>query len=262
MPDAVENETLVHVFRHTAQAARFVSHLWLALSRKALFGQATFTVALSGGKTPSVLYDTLSRSKGAFPWSRTHLFLVDERFVPSDDPESIAGLIRKHLLDPLSLPGENLHAVPTEGVSLEEAARHYEDALRTFFGARCMVPCFDLVMLGIGRDGHTASLFPDAAGLEEGRRLAIPVRTGHSPHERITLTFTVINSASNVVFFVTGRDKAAIMRQVLDKKGDAMLPAARVRPLNKRLLYVLDEGAASRLDRHSLRDHVAIVVHP
>lgn len=258
----METKTLVHVFRHTEPAARFVSYLWLSLSRKALSGQATFTVALSGGKTPSALYDAISRSKGAFPWSRTHFFVVDERFVPSDDPESTAGLIREHLLDPLSLPGENLHAVLTEGVSLEEAARHYENALRTFFGARCMVPCFDLVMLGIGRDGHTASLFPNSADLEEKNHLAVPVRTGHSPHERITLTLAVINSASNVVFFVTGRDKAAIMRQVLDKKGDAMLPAARVRPLNGRLLYVLDEGAASRIDRHSLRDHVAIVVHP
>jgi 6-phosphogluconolactonase len=150
-----------------------------------------------------------------------------------------------------------MHPVPTEGLSLEEAALRYGDDLCTCLGRGAGIPQFDLILLGVGDDGHTASLFPGSAGLAEKVRPTLPVITDHVPNKRITLTLPVINNAKNVVSFVTGRNKSQVMKKLLEDKADA-LPAALVSPANGKHIYVLDAEAASGLEKEAVSDRFVI----
>ncbi|MDT8272229.1 MAG: 6-phosphogluconolactonase [Desulfomonilia bacterium] len=220
-------------------------------------GGKILTVGLSGGRTPSDLYDFVAGCPREFPWEIIHMFLVDERFVPIDQPESNYKLIEDHLLKPLALSGNTIHPVMTEGLSMDEAAAKYESDLHAFFSSPPDVPSFDLILLGIGDDGHTASLFPGARELNEDTRLVVPVKTDRIPHERITMTLPLINNARNVVFFVTGKNKALIMKKLLYGR-NAELPASRVRPTKGSLKYVLDDDAFSNLDFDSITGDVLV----
>jgi 6-phosphogluconolactonase len=207
-----------------------------------------FTLALSGGRTPRGLYELLAKDaayRDTLPWDRTHVFWGDERHVPPDHRDSNYRLARETLLDQVPLPAANIHRVPAEDPEAERVADRYERELRAFFTLDADgIPRFDVVLLGLGTDGHTASLFPGADALAETRRLAVATRGPVPPVERVTLTLPVLNHAACVVFLVSGADKAGIVRAVLEDSRDPPLPAQRVRPVG-RLVWLLDAAAGA-----------------
>jgi 6-phosphogluconolactonase len=203
-------------------------------------------VALSGGSTPRRLYERLAGPpyREAFPWSRTHWFWSDERFVPHDHPDSNYRMVRLAMLEATPIPPENIHPIPTEGLTPEEAAAAYERELKAFYGADRLDrrrPLFDVMLLGLGEDGHTASLFPGLAVLEERTRWVAAV-IGAKPEARITLTYPALESSRDLAFLVAGAGKREILAQV--RGGTTDLPAARVRPVG-RLHWLLDRAAAA-----------------
>ncbi|HKU70861.1 MAG TPA: 6-phosphogluconolactonase [Burkholderiales bacterium] len=202
-----------------------------------------FAVCLSGGSTPRRLYEVLAGPGIArrFPWERVHWFWSDERFVPHDDPMSNYRMAREALLSRAPVPPDTIHPVPTEGLSPEEAAAAYESTLKRFYGAEMLDPgrpLFDVALLGIGPDGHTASLFPGDQALEERHRWVVPARGPSGP--RITLTFPALDSSRDLVFIVTGAAKRDAVRR--SRARDRALPAARVRPVG-RLHWFADRQA-------------------
>ena len=191
-----------------------------------------FAVSLSGGSTPKQLYECLAEPpyRETFPWSRTHWFWGDERFVPHDDALSNYRMVRQALLSRAPIPAANVHPMPTEGLSPEAAASAYERQLKSFYGAERLDPVrplFDVTLLGLGPDGHTASLFPGTAVLAERDRWVAAV-VGTKSEARITLTYPALESSRNVAFLVVGEEKQAILGRLCH--GDASLPAAHLRP--------------------------------
>lgn len=191
-----------------------------------------FAINLSGGSTPRRLYERLAGPpyRDTFPWSRTHWFWGDERFVPHDDALSNYRMVSEALLSRAPIPAINVHAIPTEGISPEAAASAYERQLKSFYGAERLDPArplFDVTLLGLGLDGHTASLFPGTAVLAEQNRWVAAV-VGAKSEARITLTYPALESSRNAAFLVEGKEKRAILKRLC--RGDASLPAARLRP--------------------------------
>jgi 6-phosphogluconolactonase len=222
------NETRVF---ESAEALAQGGAEWLCALAQA--SSRDFAVCLSGGSTPRRLYEALATPAMAvrFPWQRVHWFWGDERFVPHDDPESNYRMVREALLSRVPIPAENIHPVPTEGLSPEQAAADYEATLKRYYGADKLTPTrplFDVNLLGVGEDGHTASLFPGQPALREKQRWAVAV-IGAKSNARITLTYPALDSSRDLVFLVTGNAKRDIVARV--RAGDRSLPAALVRPL-------------------------------
>ena len=204
-----------------------------------------FTVALAGGSTPRVVYELLASEYGGaadLDWSRVHAFFGDERTVPPEDEDSNYRMARETLLD--HVPVGSVHRMRGE-LPPEEAAAEYEAELRGFFGDG--LPHFDLIMLGIGPDGHTASLFPQTSALEVMDRLVTANTVPKLETERITLTVPVINAARAVAFLVAGEDKAQALREILEGDGDPhVYPAKFVQP-DGDLTWMMDRAAAGLL---------------
>ena len=203
-----------------------------------------FAVCLSGGSTPRRLYERLATPAIAsrFPWRRAHWFWGDERFVPHDDPDSNFRMTHQALLSRVPVPNDNIHAIPTEGLSPEQAAAAYEMALKRFYGADMLNPdrpLFDVTLLGIGENGHTASLFPGQPALQETRRWAVAA-VGAKSEPRITLTYPALDSSRDVAFLATGDGKRDVIARA--QAGDRTIPAARVRPVG-RLHWFTDRAA-------------------
>ena len=203
-------------------------------------------IALSGGSTPRPLYRLLATPPRleAFPWAQVHWFWGDERFVPPDDPASNYRMAREAMLARAPVPADHIHPMPTVGLSPEAAAAAYERTLKEFYGADTLEPqrpLFDLNLLGLGTNGHTASLFPGMPVLEERQRW---VGTMHDPQAgtRLTLTYPALESSRETVFLVAGADKNAVLHKVLD--GDQTQPAARLRPQGT-LRFLADQAAGS-----------------
>lgn len=233
----------IRVFPDEDTLAEFALSVWETAARGAPSGR--FAVALSGGQTPVPLFRKLA-SRPDLPWAATRVFFADERFVPPDHPLSNLRLARETLLSRVAIPEGNLRAPRGEG-SIAAAARGYESALRRLmseWGREEAI--FDLVLLGIGEDGHTASLFPGSPLLGETVRW-VGAETSTSVHPpRITLTLPAINRSRVVLFLVSGEKKAGVFRRVAADR-DPALPAALVRPLSGRLIFAADRAAASRL---------------
>ncbi|MCL4476897.1 MAG: 6-phosphogluconolactonase [Nitrospirae bacterium] len=231
------------VFEKTDDIWRFMEEKWSAISSSAIEKKGYFTAALSGGKTPVGFYEHLSTVRG-LPWDKTHIFVVDERFVPPESPDSNYGMLRKTLLSRISLPTKNIHPIATVEPSVIVSAEKYKKELKSLFNSsEGVLPEFDLVLLGVGEDGHTASLFPGTEALKERERLVVPVMLGTALHDRITLTLPVINHALNIFFLVSGRRKRAVMRK-LRNGHDMTLPAAMVKPEKGTLTFLMDREAA------------------
>jgi 6-phosphogluconolactonase len=205
-----------------------------------------FRLALAGGSTPRRLYELLAGSefREKIPWSQLHFFWGDERMVPHDHPQSNYRMAQEALLKHVPVPRANLHPIPTQA-SPEEAALAYENDLRQHFGRG--LPVLDLILLGLGGDGHTASLFPGAGALEEKQRLAVAHRPGLKGFDRVTLTLPLLNNARRVFFLVAGESKATALQAAL--AGDGQLPAQQVAPRKGELIWLVDAAAASRLER-------------
>ena len=247
------SERNIFVFRNNEGVADFAVNKWMEIAAASLTHKDYFTVALSGGKTPVDLYKRLCVYKDTFSWEKTHIFLADERFVPAYDKDSNLGLIKEHLLNHIEIPDENLHTISTEDITLEQSARRYEEDIRRFFRSEGdSIPQFDLIMLGIGEDGHTASLFPGASSLTVTERLAIAVTTDRIPHQRISLTLPVLMNAKQIIFLVSGVNKARILKEILENR-KSTLPAALVLQQSRGAWFVLGESAASLLCQKSTR---------
>jgi 6-phosphogluconolactonase len=227
--------------------ADFAVTKWIEISSQAIVDKGYFSAVLSGGKTPVEFYKRLAASENILSWDRTHLFLADERFVPPSHNESNYGLIKEHLLSHVKIPDENVHRIQTEEITLEQSATRYEEDIRRFFRIEGgSVPQFDLIMLGIGEDGHTASLFPGKSSLQERTRLAIPVTAEKFPGERITLTLPAINNARKIMFLVSGRNKARALKEIVEDKKSS-LPVSHVHLKQGMVYFLIDKPAASLL---------------
>lgn len=207
-----------------------------------------FAIALSGGSTPRLLYQRLAEPpyRDAFPWSRAHWFWGDERFVPHDDALSNYRMVREALLSQAPIPAGNIHPIATEGLTPEASASAYEREIKSFYGATRLDPArplFNVTLLGLGPDGHTASLFPGSAVLAERERWVAAV-VGVKSEARITLTYPALESSRHVAFLITGAEKRAIFAKL--RHGDEILPAARVHPTGE-LLWFADRAAAGDL---------------
>jgi 6-phosphogluconolactonase len=208
-------------------------------------------VALSGGSTPKPFYELLGSATfaGRVRWSSIQFFQVDERCVPPDDPQSNYRLIRHALLDSVPLPPANFHRMEAERPDRNLAAREYADQIARLLGpAPGGFPRFDLIFLGLGTNGHTASLFPNSPALEERQAWVVPAFVPELNTFRLTLTFPVLNAAASVIFLVSGEDKAETVRDVLEGPA-GRFPAQFVRPVNGRLEWWLERGAARLLKK-------------
>ncbi|HLY78904.1 MAG TPA: 6-phosphogluconolactonase [Caulobacteraceae bacterium] len=211
----------------------------------ALAAPGPFRVSLSGGSTPKALYELLASAPfvGRFPWERTHWYWGDERFVPHDHPDSNFRMTREAMLAKAPVPPQNINPVPTDG-DPDAAAARYERTLQAAYGAAALDPArplFDLTLLGLGTDGHTASLLPGEPVLDE-RRLWVAAVAHGRPEVRITMTYPAIDSSRHTAFLVAGKDKAPVMDAI--RGGNSQLPAARVHPIGD-LVWFLDRAAAS-----------------
>lgn len=238
------------VFEEATDIWRAMEERWRSIALRSIGERGVFTVALSGGNTPVGFYCYLSR-KGDLPWDRTEIFQVDERFVPAGSEESNGRMLRSSILKGTPVPAKRVHLIETDRPSPADAAADYEALLRRFFppppDGRSAVR-FDLVLLGIGEDGHTASLFPGSPELREKDRIVTAVSPDHYPHERITLTLPVINGARNVFFLATGRKKAEVIAAIRDG-GSPPLPAALVEPESGRVAFYLDRLAGAGIQQ-------------
>ncbi len=228
-----------------------------AAAAGAIRARGRFTVALSGGSTPKRLYALLATPSWAsrVEWPRVHVFWGDERCVQPTDPASNYRMAREALLDAVPVAAANVHRVRGEDEPAAAAAA-YERELRAAFATPAGPPrcdpgaCFDLVLLGMGDNGHTASLFPGSAVLHEEERWAVADEVDATPRRRVTLTAPVLNAAAEVAFLVSGRDKAPMLHRVLEGPRDPdALPAQLVRPRAGRLRWLVDADAAAELEK-------------
>jgi 6-phosphogluconolactonase len=236
------SEGTLHVY-NDLPALAYAAADWIVQRAKAKTGR--FVLALSGGGTPKPIYEALARPPllDEFPWTRSVFIIGDERFVPQDDPASNWGMIRQAMLDHVPVPVENLVPVTTVGLTLEEAAVEYERRLKTLHGADTLDrlrPLFDVVLLGLGDDGHTASLLPNEPVLDITDRWVAPVPHGRD-EGRITLTYPALNSTAAIAFLVAGAGKRQILDHVLSGATD--VPAARLHPVGE-VHWFLDRAAA------------------
>lgn len=228
---------------------RRAADLFVSVAEEATSGRGMVYVALSGGSTPRALYELLASGdySSRVPWEQTQVFFSDERFVPPDSPESNQRMVTETLLSRVPIPDRFVHRVPVTGESPEEAAALYEEGIRRILtAAPGEVPRFDLIMLGLGPDGHTASLFPGTDALHVDDRLVAANYVAQKDSWRITFTYPLINAARCVMFLVEGESKAEIVSRVLAGED---LPAARVRPSRGRLVWLLDAAAASKVPK-------------
>lgn len=220
------------------------------VGRAAIGAQGRFTVALSGGSTPKALYSLLAANYANFAWNRVFLFFGDERHVPPTADDSNYRMVNESLLSKITIPAENIFRVAAENPDAAVAASEYEAQLRRFFALKPgEFPRFDLILLGMGPDGHTASLFPGSAALEEQSRLVVANWVEKFKTHRITFTFPVLNRAAEVMFMTSGADKADMLHQVLEEKITPPYPSQRVEPGDGKLLWMIDEPAAAKLKR-------------
>jgi len=204
-------------------------------------------IALSGGHTPEKMYTLWAANqkyRSETDWNRVHFFWGDERYVSQDDPLSNYRMTRETLLEHVAIPAANVHAVPTNLGTPQQAAEAHDQELRKFFGSSA--PAFDVTLLGLGPEGHTASLFPDSPALAEKTRWVVPVHVEAVPPNRLTFTLPVLNSSRNTYFLVAGENKRPILdalRAEPDSRPSAY-PAGRIRPADGRVLWFLDQAAA------------------
>ena len=215
------------------------------LINDSLRAHGRFSVALAGGNTPRSLYRLLaSQFRGQIPWTKVHVFWGDERYVPLADSQSNYRMARETLLDAVPCPVGNVHPMPTELPDPDLAAREYEKTLRNYFSEDW--PRFDLVLLGLGEEGHTASLFPGSPAFNETQRWVVAVNAPAKPALRLTLTLPALTAAANIYFLVAGSNKAEALHHVLTGSPDAKnYPASGIRRAKGTVIWWLDRAAAA-----------------
>jgi 6-phosphogluconolactonase len=241
-------EPQVRIFKSAEHLFRAAAENFCRIGSQAIRDRGRFTVALSGGSTPRGLHEELVRDfSSQVPWQDVFFFWSDERHVPPSDSESNYRMANETLLSKLPIPSAHVFRIPAEMPDAGDAAQAYERTLHDFFRpAANSFPCFDLILLGMGPDGHTASLFPGTTALAENQHWVVANWVEKFSTFRITFTYPVLNHAANVVFLVSGADKATMVGRAL-KDPAANLPCQGVRPVDGDLLWFLDQAAAGKL---------------
>jgi len=215
--------------------------------KKAIFGSGTCAVSLSGGTTPKSLYALMATPewRDQFEWKHVHLFWGDERCVPITHADSNYAMVERELLSKIEIPEKNVHRFPVELNEADAIAAAYERELREFFGTNGF-PRFDLVLLGLGENGHTLSLFPNRPVLNETKRLVVADWVEEVKLHRLTMTAPLINAARQIVFLVSGAGKAQVLKDVLEgPRQPEQLPAQLIAPSSGRLTWLVDKEAAA-----------------
>lgn len=245
----LEESPEVKIFDDADKVAQAAAARFIELGQAAIAERGRFAVALSGGSTPKRVYELLASEsyKKQLDWSKVHIFFGDERCVPPDDDASNYRMANEALLARVDLPSKNIHRMNGVGDAVANS-RLYEDEMRTFFNDAAW-PRFDLILLGMGDDGHTASLFPGTEVLNEQEAWAAGIWVEKLGAYRITLTMPAINHAAHIIFMVTGENKAARLAEVLKGEHDAAmrLPAQMIKPLDGSLRWFVDRAASARL---------------
>ena len=238
----------VHISENKTSLAAEAAELFAQIAGKSISDNGRFSIALSGGSTPEILYRNLVQNYAdRIDWAKIYFFWSDERFVPLSHPDSNAGMAKQLLLDPLKVKRENIFYVPTGNRSPQEAAQEYEKAIRRHFGRQDhSPPSFDLILLGLGDDGHTASLFPGTLALKENNRLVVQNWVEKLSAWRITFTYPLINSAHNILFLVAGENKAQMVKEIVIE--NKPYPAEKVQPAPGQLYWYLDARAAEKMN--------------
>ena len=242
----------IRIARDGQEWAHDAAALIYRVSEQAIASKSRCLIALSGGSTPRVLYQTLTSTewKGRFNWRQIHFLFGDERCIPPEHPKSNFGMAQAALFQPLDIAPSQIYRMKGESPDYGFAAREYEELLRSLTHcAAPEIPQIDIILLGLGNDGHTASLFPGTSALQDRTRV---VTVGQAPTGipfRLTLTLGVLNRATVVLFLVTGAGKAPMVRAILEPKSaaDRALPAAMVAPDSGQLIWMLDHSAAQQL---------------
>ena len=207
-----------------------------------------FAVAISGGSTPRAMHRLLAQEPylSDIPWQKIHLFWVDERMVAFDHPDSNFGSAKKDFINNIPIPPDQVHPMPAMSVP-EEGVEKYQEEINSYFtGIATNDPIFDLIVLGIGKDGHTASLFPGQSSIEDPKRSVISLKGGQPNLSRLTLTFPVLNSARHILFLASGKEKASVVKAVFEKNTGS-LPVHKIIPEDGKVIWLLDREAASLL---------------
>jgi 6-phosphogluconolactonase len=257
MSDVRENPLTavsVEVSHDTESAYTDAAKMFVATANDAVARHSKFTVALSGGSTPKKLYEMLASPpwRDQIPWDRTEFFWSDERFVPATDPASNYNMTHKALIAAVPLPPQNVHRVITENIEPQAAAKAYEDEIRRVVPKGSNgVPEFDLMLLGLGTNGHTASIFPHQPAIYENERLIVAEYIEEVKMTRITFTAPLINASRDVLFIALGADKTDVVQEVVMGPFDPdRLPAQLVKPEPGDLTWILDPQSAARIPHH------------
>ena len=233
--------------------AKRAAKIFAAIAKRSIGKRGRFGVALSGGSTPRRMHKMLAEDPfiRIIPWGKTHIFWVDERCVPPDSHASNYGIAKKDFIDAVPIPETHVHFITCES-SPRASAKEYQKTLNDFlYLESTRPPRFDLIYLGMGADGHVASLFPGQKTLYEKQELIVAAKGGDPNVNRISMTLPLLNQARCIVFMITGEEKAKTVQTVLEDS-QIGLPAQKIRPLNGRLTWLLDRRAASLLsgNRH------------
>jgi 6-phosphogluconolactonase len=252
-------KTSIQKFNNVEQASISVVDQIVNIANSAVLDKGFCTIVLAGGKTPQHTYELLGEPSSAdqLPWQQSHFFWGDERWLASTHADSNFSMAHKALFSKVHIPPQNIHQIPTGHQTPEIGAEMYEKHLRDFFHSKPLTesikvsentifPSFDLILLGMGTDGHTASLFPDSNFLDENEKWVAAVKgdTGSPPVPRITLTLPVFNQAKNIFFLVSGNKKGKILKKITDQPEEAkkLYPAAHVKPRENLIWVVAEEG--------------------
>jgi 6-phosphogluconolactonase len=251
MPAAAQQRE-VYILKDNAAIARRVAEIFVKMAQSAVTRNGSFTVALAGGSTPKLLYSLLATDadlRAKVPWDKMQLFFGDERHVGPDDPQSNFKMASETMITKAPLKPEQVHRMKGEYPDPERAAKEYEQDLRTHFHLKdAELPRLDLVLAGMGDEGHTLSLFPGTKALHAPGRAVVRNWVGKLFTERITITAPVANNAEMILFMVAGKEKALALKGVLEGPYEPeQLPAQLLQPTNGKLLWLVDEAAGSML---------------
>jgi 6-phosphogluconolactonase len=245
---------MIRIYNDLESLSRAAAEIFVIQSRQASLICGRFSAALSGGATPRRLYELLANPpyRDRVHWNNVHIFWSDERCVPADDPRNNSLMARQALLDQVPIPPENIHPIQC-GLSPQDSADHYEQELKDFFSVQN--PNFHLILLGLGTNGHIASLFPHTPVLGEKTRWVSAVHVRELNMDRITFTAPFINQANQVVFLVSGSDKARVLERVLEGPFQPRkLPAQLIRPNGAQPIWLVDKAASQKLIAQNQED--------
>jgi 6-phosphogluconolactonase len=240
---------MLKIYKDLEELSQAAAHILLEAAQSATKTRGKFSLVLSGGNSPRRLYEILAEGpyRDQMPWRTTHVFWGDERCVPADDERNNALMARQILLDRVSIPDEQIHNIASTLPPMK-AAEEYQNTLEAYFSGQS--PALDFVLLGLGENGHTASLFPETAVLDEKRRWVSEVYVPNLQMWRVTLTATILNQAKKIVFLVDGASKALVLNQVVNgARRPKELPAQLIQPQKGELLWLVDRAAASLMQK-------------